>query len=140
MGFKVSGLSDLMDGFDKLAQLPLRTKNEMLNAGADVLVKEQQRTAKNMLRGEYSIGQLAESITRKKPRATKDGNSVRVVFEGEAGVNVKTPMGYIAFINEFGKTNQPARPFIKTAIENSADEVAEAEGRVLDDYIDSIGF
>ena len=140
MGFKVSGLSDLLDGFDKLAQLPTQTKNEMLNAGAEVLVKEQQRTAEAMLKGDYSIGQLSRSITRKKPKARKDGASVRVVFEGEAGVNVKTPMGYIAFINEFGKTNQPARPFIKTAIENSADEVAQAEGEVLDRYIDSIGF
>ena len=140
MGFKVSGFSDLIDDLGLLMGLPTEVKNEMLNAGADVLIAEQQRTARSMLNGKYSVGQLARSITKRKPKMGKDGSSIQVVFEGEVGVKVKTNMAGIAFINEFGKTNQPARPFVKTAIENSADEVAEAEGRVLDDYIDSIGF
>lgn len=43
----------------------------------------------------------------------------------------------VAFINEFGKHGQPARPFIKTANEEAADTAVEAAAKVYDKYLKS---
>lgn len=43
--------------------------------------------------------------------------------------------GEIAFINEYGKTNQPARPAIREANEENADQAVEDAADVLDRWI-----
>ena len=46
----------------------------------------------------------------------------------------------IAFINEFGKKNQPARPFISQANESNAGAAVDAAADVYDRYLSSKGF
>ena len=138
MGFRVSGLSELEKAMEGLANLDTAVKDRMLIAGADIAVVAQKRKAESMLKGPHSSNPriVANAIVRKKP---KDGQSIRIVFDGNSGKNVKYSIGYIAFVNEFGKTNQPARPFIRDANEESADAIAEAEARVFHEHLDNLG-
>lgn len=45
----------------------------------------------------------------------------------------------IAYINEFGKKGQPARPFIKMAIEKSGEKINDAGAKVFYAWLESRG-
>ena len=141
-GFRVEGLDELMASFEQLALLPDHVPMEMLDAGAAVLEEAQKQKARTMLKGPYSAGRVAGSIKRQKPKKSAGGYIQRITFEGTVKDKYHkkpTRAAEIAFINEFGKSGQPARPFIQTANEESADEATAAEARVYDDYLNSIG-
>jgi len=141
-GFRVEGLGELMSSFEQLALLPDHVPMEMMDAGAKVLENAQKQKAQTMLKGPYSTGRVANSVKRQKPKKSRDGYIQRITFEGSVTDKYHkkpTRAAEIAFINEFGKPGQPARPFVQTANEESADEAVEAEAKVYDDYLNSIG-
>lgn len=139
--FRVDGLNELMASFEELALLPDHVPMDMLDAGAAVLEKAQKEKARTMLAGPYSRGRVVFGLKRKKPKKSNDGYVQRITFDGtitDEYHEKPTRIAEIAFINEFGKTGQPARPFIQTANEESADEAEAAEAKVYDDYLKSI--
>lgn len=139
--FRVDGLDELMLSFEQLSLLPDEVPMGMLDAGAAVLEEAQREKARTMLNGPYSIGRVISGLKRKKPKKTNDGYIQRITFEGTVTDQYHkkpTRIAEIAFINEFGKTNQPARPFIQTANEEKADEITAAEYQVYDKYLKSI--
>lgn len=139
--FRVEGLGDLMMSFEELSLMPEHVPMGMLDAGAAVLEKAQKEKARTMLAGPYNRGYVMSGLKRQKPKKNKDGYVQHITFEGTVTDEYHkkpTRIAEIAFINEFGKTNQPARPFIQTANEEHADEAEAAEAKVLDDYLKSI--
>lgn len=140
--FRVEGLDDLAISFEKLALLPDYVSLEMLDAEATVLEEAQKQKAETMLKGPYSTGRVVSGLKRKSPKKTADGCVQHITFEGTITDKYHkrgTRIAEIAFINEFGKTKQPARPFIKTANEESIDEAIAAGAKVYDEYLKSIG-
>lgn len=138
--FKVEGLFDFDDLLNAGA-VPGDTMNKMLHAAADVAVKAQKRTAKQMLNGRYATGALSESIKKGRISTTKDGKAIKIVFDGTRRRGSSTASNAeIAFVNEFGKRGQDPRPFIKTANEQCEAEAIEAAAKVYDKWIDSQGF
>ena len=85
-----------------------------------------------MLQGPYYAGDVAKGASLGKPKKTFDGKCVYVSFKGTAHGN---RVAEIAFINEFGKKNQPPRPFISTANEKHAEAAVEAAAKVYDEYL-----
>ena len=141
-GFRVEGLDELMTSFEQLALLPDHVPMEMLDAEAAVLEDAQRQKARTMLKGPYSAGRVASSVKRLKPKKSSDGYIQRITFEGSITDKYhkkSTRIAEIAFINEFGKSGQTARPFIQTANEESADEATAAGAKVYDDYLKSMG-
>ena len=55
-----------------------------------------------------------------------------------AGTQHGESIATIAYINEYGKTNQPARPFIATANAKCENEAVEKAASVFPDYIDEL--
>lgn len=131
-----SGLDELTISFDEIGELPDEVLFDMLEAKADVITRAQKETAQTMLQGPYYKGGVAAGITAKKPRRTRDGGAVTIAFEGSQHGN---PLAEIAFVNEFGKKNQPARPFIQTANESHATAATDAAAAVYDKYLASKG-
>jgi hypothetical protein len=129
--FYVEGLEDLMNSFENIALMPDKVIDDVLNAQADVLVEKKKHTARTMLKGPYSKGMIANSVKKGKIRRGGNWASISVDFVGKRG---KSTISEIAFINEHGKTNQPARPFIRTAIELSEKEALKASEKILDDF------
>jgi len=127
------GLENLIDDLSSLAQIPDSVIDDILTAQADVIEPEQRKMAQSM--GVYRTGVTAGSIKRTKIKIGKDGRYIDIYPQGKnAAGNANAE---VAFVNEFGKKNQPARPFIRTANENRADEaVAQAE-KVLDTFINN---
>lgn len=126
-----------MDGFDEwidhAVNLPKNVQAEMLNAMADVVVEAQRDEANAMLQGPYNKGAVAAAVKKGNPATGGSNPSIKVTFEGTQHGN---RLGEIAFVNEYGKTNQPARPFIMTANAKCETETTEAAAEIFYKYLD----
>lgn len=135
--FSVNGLDEYAFGFEELANIPDSVIEEMLKAEGEIIKKGQEHTASTMLQGPYYAGGVAGSI---KVGDMKRGGSGRVVYVSFDGTQHGNRVAEIAFINEFGKKNQPARPFISEANETNAGSAVDAAADVYDKYLTSKGF
>lgn len=128
-----SGLEELLDDLEAIAEIPDETLLEMLTAEAEIIAEAQTAEAKAM--GVYDTGKTAQSITYdKKLKETSDGKCIYVYPKGSMSDGNKRRVAEVAFINEFGKEGQAARPFIKTANEKKGAEAVEAAALVLDKF------
>lgn len=129
-----NGLDEYIFSLEELSQIPDSVIDEMLNAEAKVIKKGQEQTASSMLRGKYYRGGVVSGIRIGKPKRTNGGRAVYVTFNGTQHGN---RIAEIAFVNEFGKKNQPARPFIREANEKNADAAVDAAAEVYDKHLKS---
>lgn len=142
---EVEGLGPLIDDFAALASLPEDVVDDMLNAGADVLVQAQQKEIRQQWRGPYSLGISAASIQKSsKIRTAKymgvTGRYIEVYPQGErkrGGKSVRN--AEIAFINEYGAPGRgiAARPAIAAANAKAEEAAVQAGERVFNAYLDS---
>lgn len=132
-----TGLDQFAFDFAELASIPDDVIKDVLEAEGEVIKRGQAHTASSMLRGPYYAGGIVSGIKLGKVHRNPGGASVYVTFNG---TQHGTRIAEIAFINEFGKDSQPARPFIRTANEQYADEAVEAATKVYDQYLTRKGF
>ncbi|MDE7261955.1 MAG: hypothetical protein K2N78_07875 [Oscillospiraceae bacterium] len=133
--FEVSGIADLCNDLASLAELPDSVTDDILNAEADVIVDAQRRTMERMLKGRYSTGDTARSIKKGKIKKGKDGKCISVSPQGTNRRGERNAA--VAFINEYGKRGQPARPAIRTANAEAESAAIEAGEKVYHAYLDS---
>lgn len=121
-------------GFSAYAdEIPVDIQDKMLNAEADVIQPKILENADKLLRGKYFTGTTRDSLSRKKPENWKNGErQIALVFKGvrqnKNGINTRRN-AEVAFINEYGSRNKPARPFIQKSIDESEKEAFDkAEG------------
>ncbi len=134
--FSVGELDQYAFSMKELADIPDSVIEEMLLSEGEVIRKGQEEYAKSMLQGPYYAGGVAGGAKVGKVKQSEDGKAVYVTFNGKQHGN---RVAEIAFINEFGKKNQPARPFIQVANEKNAGEAVEAAARVYDKYLKEKG-
>lgn len=133
MSLTFDGLDTLIEDMSDLANLPDDVIDEMLEAAIDVVLDAQYK--KGIAYGVHRTGDTLKSLEKSKPREIPKGNGrcAFVYFDG------KNPDGNrnaeVAFINEFGKEGQPARPFIRDAVEECADKSIEAAAQVYDNFL-----
>lgn len=132
--FDVSGISALRRDIEAAGNIPNSVLKEMVDAEAKVTEEAIVYNAETMLQGPYYQGEVASSPKRKKPRMLKSGAAVTITFDGMQHGNRNAE---VAFVNEYGKKSQPARPFIKTAIRESLNPAAEEARKILNEYISS---
>lgn len=141
MGYALVGLQEIIEDFDKLIHFSDEMIDEMLNAGAAVMVAAEKVTANEMLNGPHSHAanpskypgpSVADSIAQGTIRETSTGRYTDVIFKG---TQHGERLAAIAYINEFGKINQPARPFIATAVYKEKDAAVNAAARVYDEFL-----
>lgn len=120
----------------------MEVQDEMLNAGADVLVPIQRAKVKQY--GIYDMDNretrhVADSISKGRPKSRKDGSRViYITAKGSRKRGKKTTRNAeILFVNEFGRRNQKARPAVRDSTEAAADSVTAAEARVWDQFLQS---
>ncbi len=134
MSIEVIGFAETLISMEKLANIPDGVMKDMLESQVDVVVKAQKRAANTMLKGPYYKDAVAAGVSKGVYKRKKDGAEHTVVFKGTQHGN---RLAEIAFVNEYGKKEQPARPFIRTANESSAGEAEEAAAKVLQDWQES---
>ena len=122
----------LIRDFLAVGSIPDDVLKEMVTRKARVIEEGERGTAKTMLQGPYNKGAVAYSVKSSKARKTKSGAQVLIRCEGEQHGN---RLGEIAFINEYGKKSQPARPFIRKAIERWGDAASAEAYKVMRDWM-----
>lgn len=129
---EVNGLDALSDDLAALAALPDSVIEAILNAEADIVEREQRAAAREM--GVYDSGMTAGSIKKGKVKKTASGKSITVSPQGTNKRGDRN--AEVAYINEYGKKGQPARPFIRTANERAEKEAVEAGEKILGEFLD----
>lgn len=133
--FNVQGMDGLETMFENVREIPYWVLEEMLDKQADVVVAAQRRTADSMLEGPFNKRAVRAAIKKGKTKRRKDGLVKYVTFNGSQH---GSRLAEIAFINEYGKKGQSARPFVKVANEGAAGESQIAAEKVFDDWIETI--
>lgn len=136
----VNGLDALSDDFAALARLPDSVVDGILNAEADVIVPAQRAEIEKQWNGpkNFSTGMSAKSIKKGKVKKDRDGRSIFVYPKGTRKRKGRTTRNAeIAFINEYGKRGQPARPAIDAANKKKEKEAVDAGERVYSQFLDS---
>ena len=123
------GLESYKNALKNIEQIPDDVLLEMVDSKAEIVEQTTVFTASTDLQGPYYEGGVMQSVKRSKPRKNKrTGPYSMIRFVGTQHGN---RLGEIAFVNEYGKKNQPARPFIRRAIEGSEDTSTAAAANVL---------
>lgn len=131
--FNCNGIDDLMLSMAEIAAVPEGIQDEMLNAQANIVERAQK--SKGSAYGVHRTGVTLGSIKRTKIKSGKDGRGLSVYPQGKNADGNRN--AEVAFINEFGKRGQTARPFIKDANESSAAQTTEAARKVYDAWLSS---
>lgn len=138
--FSVHGLDELCTAYEKARTVPEGVTKSILMAMAEKTKDFQSRMAASMFNGLFVTGTTAGSIKIGTPKVNAAGGSVKVTFSGSrTRGKTNTRNAEIAYINEFGKKGQPARPFIRTANEQNADAINEAGEKIFNDWLDKTG-
>jgi HK97 gp10 family phage protein len=128
---KIVGFDGFESDIRKLSDIPDGVLDEMMLAEAEVIEKAQRE--KGRAYGVHLTGVTLGSIKKGRILRTKDGRAITIAPQGtnkDGNRNAE-----VAFVNEFGKTGQPARPFIRDANEENTDKAVEAAEKVYDDWI-----
>lgn len=130
---EVSGLAMLQADLKRAGDIPDEVTEGMVNAQAEIVEKAIVYTAGTMLKGPYWEGDTARSVKKSKPKKGKTGTVSTIKFKGTQHGNRNAE---VAFVNEYGKKSQSARPFIKTAVMESADPAANEARKILDQHLE----
>lgn len=134
--FSYTGLDDFILSMEEVANLPDDVIDEMLNAQADILVEAQRRECMAMGVHSKGGGQTLKAIKKGDIKNEKGQRVIHVYPSGTRQRGKKRVRnGEIAFINEYGKKGQKARPFIRVANEKSAGQTTQAGREVYENFL-----
>jgi len=131
-----SGLDSLELSMKEIAEIPDDVKDEMLQAQAAVVVPVMRARAQAY--GLKDTGLMIDSIKPGKPKKTKTGRALYVTPQGKRRRGQKdTRNTEIAFIGEYGTKKVRARPFMREAVEATAEQAEQAALQVYDRWLKS---
>ena len=133
--FSAKGIEGLELSMREIAEIPADVQDEILNAQADVIVEAQKSRGRTY--GVERTGMTLDSIKKGRPKL-KYGS--RVVYVTPTGTNKDgNRHAEVAFVNNYGKRTQKARPFITDANEMSAEQTTAAGAAVYDEWLKTKG-
>ena len=127
---------DLLKKLSKLGSRMDEVSETVLEAGGEVVLDKVKSNLKGVL-SDNASGELVSSLGLSDVRIDKDGNSnIKIGFAEPRKDGTSNAM--IANIIEYGKHNQPARPFLKPAKTASKKACIETMTKTLEEEIDKI--
>lgn len=136
--FGFEGFEELNKAFKKSAQVPDDVKTKMLKEMAEIAAKAEKEIGESKgVRDPESGEHILDKIKINSPKLTDDGGSISITFSGtRKRGKTSTRNAEIAFVNEFGKKGQAARPFISTALKQKEKEMNEAGLKTFHEWFD----
>ncbi len=136
---ELQGFEDLEDAMRRIAEIPFAVTEEALGAMAEVAADKIRSTGESMgVRDPESEVHILDQITQAKPKQTVSGGYADITFKGSRlRHGTRTRNAEIAFINEYGKRGQQARPFIGRAMTENEDAIQDAGEKVIGEWIES---
>lgn len=127
---------DLLKKLSKLGSRMDEISEAVLEAGGEVVLDKVKSNLEGVLSGNSS-GELVSSLGLSGVRIDKNGNSnIKIGFAEPRKDGASNAM--IANIIEYGKHNQPAKPFLKPAKTASKKQCIETMTKTLEEEIDKI--
>lgn len=135
---ELQGFEDLEDAFRRISEIPFEVTAEALDAMAEVAAEKIRSTGESMgVRDPESDVHILDRVKPRKPKKTEYGGYEMISFTGSRRRgNTTTRNAEIAFVNEYGKRGQPARPFIGTAMSRGADQIQDQAEKVIGNWIE----
>ena len=133
---------DLLIQLSQLGEKSDEISEKMLEAGGDVVKDEMAQQLKGVIGKDTaypsrSTGQLLSSIGKSGVKLDRNGNpDIKVGFDDHRDDGTTNSM--IANIIEFGKSNQPARPFVKKTKNRSKKSCESAMAEVFESEVKKI--
>ena len=136
----LSGFDEINDLFDQLKVVPFEVTSKALTSMANIAASKVKQSGQAMgIYDEESNVHILEKIKVGKPKKTDSGGKVAIDFSGSRSRGkTKSENTYIAFVQEYGKRNQPARPFIATAMTQNEKTIEDAGIAVFDSWFDNL--
>ena len=136
--FRMEGLAEVEKLFGSLENIPEDVQDEMLRQGATVLEAEQRKQARAFR--VQDTGLMIRKIKVGRIKRLKDGS--KAIYITPTGTRTrgktKTRNAEIAFIAEYGKTTQTARPSLATARTKAERAIIAAEDKVYGEYLEQL--
>lgn len=133
---ELSGFDELTAAFDRISDVPEEVQMKALTAMEEIAATKIKASGESYgVRDPESSSHVLDSIKMNKPKKTDTGGYADVTFSGtrtRSGKQVR--QAEIAFINEYGKKNQQARPFVGEAMNKNADAIVRAGADVILDW------
>lgn len=124
------------DFLKKLSKLGSKTdeiSEVVLEAGGEIVLDKVKENLESSLSGE-STGELASSLGMTSVKQDKEGNfNIKIGFKEPRSDGTSNAM--VASILEYGKHNQPARPFMATAKRQSKKQCIDTMKKTLEEEI-----
>ena len=135
---ELSGFDDLSDAFRRISEIPFDVTEKALDGMAEVAAAKMKSTGESMgVRDPESNVHILDKITRAKAKKTDTGGYENITFSGSRRRDkTSTRNAEIAFVNEYGKTGQQARPFIATALAQFEDQIQDEAEEVIGGWIE----
>ena len=138
--FTVKLPTDLINNLTALEQNIGDIEDKMLEAATEVLEPEVKKNLDRAITGKYETGKLRASVDRKIRYYSSKGTRVGYVyFKGSVarklknGKTQKVRNGLKAAVLEYGKKDQPPRPFLRPAMNAKRLEIIGAMENTFDD-------
>ena len=134
----IQGFDDLNDAFGRVSSIPFEITAKALSAMGEVAAGKIRQSGESMgVRDPESQVHILDKIKANKPKETKDGGYAEITFSGtRTRGRTRTRNAEIAFVNEYGKRSQPARPFIGKAMSQNEEAIVAPGADVLGDWIE----
>ncbi len=127
---------ELLRKLSKLGSRMDEVSETVLEAGGEVVLEKVKSNLEGVLSGNSS-GELVSSLGLSGVRTDKDGNpNIKIGFAEPRKDGTSNAM--VANIIEYGKHNQPAKPFLKPAKTASKKQCIETMTKTLEEEIDKI--
>lgn len=135
---ELEGFDDLQDAFRRISEIPFDVTSDALDGMAEVAAAKIRSSGEAMgVRDLESDVHILDKIKTNKAKKTQSGGYETITFSGSRFRNGKnTRNAEIAFINEYGKRGQRARPFIGTAMKQNEDAIFAPAEKVIGDWIE----
>lgn len=136
--FMCYGPDELASALNKISDIPEEVKIDALKAGGEIIAAEQKKVGEEKgIRDPNSNVHILDKIKVNKPKIKRYSASVSITFSGNRKRGkTKTRNAEIAFFNEFGTKEMPARPFISVANAKAKEKAIKAIADVIHDYIE----
>ena len=137
--FEISGLGNLDDAFRRISDIPDAVAQEALGKMSELAAGKIRAQGEAMgVRDPASDVHILDRIKPTKAKKGKDGWYQDVTFSGTRTRNgIRTRNAEIAFVQEYGKRSQQARPFVGTAMEANADAITDAGWEIVGDWMET---
>ena len=135
----LTGFDDLINAFDNISDFPEEVTEKALRAMEEIAADAIKQSGQHYgIRDPESTVHVLDSVKINKPKKTPTGGYADVTFDGSRTRHGKqTRNAEIAFINEYGKHNQQARPFVGEAMNKSAEKIVQAGADVIGEWIEN---